>query len=129
MSTVEKNVQKESGGSSTFYQDYLNLIQNGQKQSKKPFVYVQTSHVKGDKKREELTFVWRPEEPKKADEYRESINLWTYWQGVDAFSGGKKPYIRYLLVGQDWGSVDENDPYYRVVRENIRAIRRGDEDV
>lgn len=50
MSTVEKNVQKESGGSSTFYQDYQDLIQKVRKQYEKSFVYVQTSHVKGEKK-------------------------------------------------------------------------------
>ena len=50
----------------------------------------------------------------------EEINLWTYWQG----RGNYDP--KYLLVGQDWGCVsDENG---KLLVENIQAMKR-EEDI
>lgn len=39
------------------------------------------------------------------------VNLWTYWQG----KGNRNPNI--LLVGQDWGKYDPNEPTIQNVRD------------
>lgn len=43
------------------------------------------------------------------------INLWTYWQGQGNLSA------EILLVGQDWGSLEQNPQ----ILQNIRAINDG----
>lgn len=105
-------MQMRDAGSA--YSKYLELVGSAWEQY--------TEKVTGLDK---LGLSWWPEEPAVAADQREVINLWNYWQGVDAFAEGE-PHIRYLLMGQDWGSIDADDPFYQLVRDNIHLIRSGD---
>lgn len=41
--------------------------------------------------------------------------LWTYWQG----RGVRNPKI--MIVGQDWGSISQSEPYFRYILEHPDA--------
>ena len=57
----------------------------------------------------------------------EEINLYTYWQGLKYEDN--KPYIKYMLVAQDWGNPgkvqEENKDFF----ERIKRINQGDTEI
>ncbi len=47
------------------------------------------------------------------------INLWSYWQGsLEA---------KILLVGQDWGTLNQDVPRNKKTKENVQKIAKGEE--
>lgn len=100
------------------YEDYQKLVEEVyQKYNASPITQTEKVHLQ-----------WWTQDAPDFDKYKEAVNLWTYWQGFDTFKNGKKPQVRYLLVGQDWGSIKENDRYSGPVLKNINAIRKGNPD-
>lgn len=45
----------------------------------------------------------------------EEHNLWTYWQG----RGVRHPKI--MVVGQDWGSIEQSKKYFQYIKEHPDA--------
>ena len=74
----------------------------------------------------EVSAYWEPISKPEMKWYEgcHQINLWTYWQGIDAED------VDILVVGQDWGKPnwDDNITYKRNIKvdENIRRMNEGD---
>ncbi len=54
-------------------------------------------------------------------DFCKEVNLWTYWQGRNT-KGSNSLNPKILLVGQDWGSLDDK---YSQVFENVKAMNKG----
>ena len=71
---------------------------------------IKTVYEKLDKRTKEDFFI-NNSDYERLEEY----NLWTYWQG----RGVRHPKI--MVVGQDWGSVEQSNKYFEFIKEHPTA--------